>query len=404
VSVSKNHQTDVLIVGAGPVGLATALKLARRGIQVQIIDKQWRTGVHSYALATHARSLDLLDELGVLEELSAQGHKVDRLTFYQGEETRGTLSWDALGCHHPHVLVAPQSTLEGALEAGLKKAGARVQWNHRLQELQGATPTAEIARLEQVASGYPIARMEWSVAGVSRTEATFVVGSDGYRSQVREKIGIKIEQVAEPDTFSVFECDAPMDLGHEVRVVLDEGGTSVLWPMKDGRCRWSFQIASGDHHRPNLEGLNALIRARAPWFPATTGPIHWSSAVMFARRLAGGLGQGSIWLAGDAAHMAGPAGVQSMNAGLIEGCDLADRLAEILEKKAALTLLDDYQTGTIARWRTLLDLDQSLKATEKATPWVAENAAAILGTVPATGGDLAALLAQIGLQFDSTAG
>lgn len=402
--MSKNHQTEVLVVGAGPVGLATALKLARRGIQVEIIDKQWRTGVHSYALANHSRSLDLLDDLGVLEQLAALGHKVDRLTFYRGEESQGTLSWTELGGRHPHVLVTPQSTLEGALEAALKEAGTTVRWNHRLQELQGATPTAEIARLEQVASGYPVARMEWSVAGVSRTEATFVVGADGYRSRIREKIGIQIEQVTEPDTFSVFECDTSMDLGNEVRVVLDEAGTSVVWPMKDGRCRWSFQIAGGDHHRPTVEGLNALIRARAPWFPATKGPIHWSSAVMFARRLAGGLGAGSVWLAGDSAHMAGPAGVQSMNAGLIEGCDLANRLADILEKKATTTILGDYQVATISRWRALLDMDQGLKATAKATPWVAQNAAAILASVPATGGDLATLLAQIGLEFDTPAG
>jgi len=399
--VAKKHQTDVLVVGAGPVGLATALRLARRDVRVEIIDKQWRTGVHSYALAAHSRSLDLLDEMGVLSQVAEQGHKVDRLTFYEGEETHGTLSWADLGGRFPYVLVVPQSTLEGALEAGLKQAGTKVQWNHRLQELHGAARTAKIARLEQVASGYPIARMEWTVAGESATEASFVVGADGYRSLVRDQIGIKINQVAEPDTFSVFECDSPIDLGSEVRVILDDAGTSVLWPMKGGRCRWSFQVPGADAHHPSLDGLNALIRARAPWFPVTQGPIHWSSAVMFARRLADGFGKDLTWLAGDSAHMAGPAGVQSMNAGLVEGADLADRLADILQKKGTSDLLDAYGEATRSRWRALLDLDQGLKAGAKTDPWIAKKAAAILGTVPATGSDLTALLAQIGLEYDA---
>ena len=398
---AHKEKTDVLVVGAGPAGLMTALQLRRRKVQVQVIDKHWRTGTHSYALALHPSSLNQLHDLGLLDELSPHGQRVDAVGFYQGEDRRCRFSFPDLRRQFPYVLVLPQSRLEGALETALGKEQVKVLWNHRLQAFSESDGHAEIARLEQVASGYPIARMEWTVAGTFTARPAFVVGADGYRSLVRDRLGIKLTAEDKPNIFSVYEREAAEDPGHEVKVILDSNGASVMWPMGQNRCRWSFQVAHADDHEPTLERLNTLISQRAPWASRAGGPISWSSAVMFAPRLAERFGRGRVWLVGDAAHMAGPVGVQSMNAGLLEATDLAGRLARILGGQAKNDLLEDYSDRHQRRWDALLNPGGGgLVANASATPWVKEHAEGLLSCMPATGDDLQRLLRQVGLEFN----
>jgi len=83
--VFGKHKTEVLVVGAGPVGLFTALRLKEQGIDVSIVDKLQRTGTHSYALALHPASLELLDETGLADEIVSQGYRVDKISFSEGK-------------------------------------------------------------------------------------------------------------------------------------------------------------------------------------------------------------------------------------------------------------------------------------------------------------------------------
>ena len=86
------HQTEVLVIGAGPVGLLTALRLTDHGVDVQIVDKHRRTGFHSYGLAVHSGTLELLDEMGLAEGLVAVGHQVDKVVFYDVDQPRAEIS------------------------------------------------------------------------------------------------------------------------------------------------------------------------------------------------------------------------------------------------------------------------------------------------------------------------
>jgi len=395
--VALKKETDVLVVGAGPVGQLASLRLARRGVDVTVLDKHYRTGAHSYALALHSDTLRLLNEIGVLDEIAPHAHRVDRIGFYDGATRRCALELSKLGGDFPYVLVAPQSRLETALENRLIEHRVKVLWNHRLEELLESNLTAEIAKLDRVACGYPIAQMEWVVVKTFHTRASFVVGADGYHSVIRERLGIPLQGVGAPTVYSVFEFDSPIEPDGEVRVVLDDESTSVLWPMGGGRCRFSFGIRDVEEHEPSRDFLNARIRERAPWFPQVEGPIHWTSAVIFAKRLAESFGRGRVWLAGDSVHLTSPVGVQSMNAGLGEARDLADRMADILGGKSNVESLGEYDGGHRDRWRFLLGIDGDLPASNGADPWVRQRASRILSSVPATGDDLRRLLAQIGL-------
>src|SRR5262245_90604 len=154
---------EVLVVGAGPVGLVAALFLQQQGIRVEIVDMHQRTTQHSYALAIHPRTLRVLDEAGLSEQLIRAGRKLTTVADYEGRERRAQIDYSALASKHPYLLVVRQSLLERAAEEALHRQKIKVLWGHRLQSLtvDGATIKAEIAKLDQVATGYPVARSEW---------------------------------------------------------------------------------------------------------------------------------------------------------------------------------------------------------------------------------------------------
>lgn len=416
--MSRKHETEVLVVGAGPVGLFAALLLAQRGAGVQIVDEEFRTAAHSYALAVHPYSLRLLEEVGLADELQRQGRRVETVAFYDRTDRRGEMTFSELGGSFPYVLVAPQSSLETLLEQRLNQQGVEVRWNHRVRALQAgeAGPAATIDQMAKAPCGYAVATTEWVIEKTLRTEAAFVVGADGHRSVVRRALGLECAPAGDPESFAVFEFRSDADLGNEVRIVLDEKTTSVLWPLPAGRCRWSFQLDRSDAPAesrlkrrltvpigrqafPHLtrDHLHTLLQARAPWFEAKIRDIEWSMEVRFERRLADRFGRDRCWLAGDAAHLTGPVGGQSLNMGLRESHELAARLLGILREGAPLDLMEAYSVGFLKQWRQLLAIDGGLAPGGRAQAWARQHCQRILPCIPATGDDLANLAAQIGL-------
>jgi 2-polyprenyl-6-methoxyphenol hydroxylase-like FAD-dependent oxidoreductase len=395
-------QPEVLVVGAGPVGLGAALFLRQHGIRVDIVDMHQRTTQHSYALAIHPRTLRILDEAGVAEALIRAGRKLTKVAYYEGREKRAEIDYSVLASRHPYLLVVRQSLLERALEEALNREKLKVRWGHRLQSLavEGATLRAEVAKLDQVATGYPVARTEWVVAGSETIHPAYVIGADGYDSAVRRMAHIEMAQYGEGQVFSVYEVEARGELPAEVRVVLDPGLTSVYWPLEEGRCRWGFQIRDASEHDPSMEGLDNLLAARAPWFTVPT-QIYWSTLAVFERRLTRSFGNGGVWLAGDAAHQAAPVGVHSMNSGIVEAHELALRISQIQRDGGAPSLLQEYSTGTRGAWQWLLGDPGAVRALPEADPWVVRTGARILACIPASGEDLEPLLEQIGLTISA---
>jgi 2-polyprenyl-6-methoxyphenol hydroxylase-like FAD-dependent oxidoreductase len=432
----KRIESEALVVGAGPVGMLAALALAQRGIGVEIVDEEWRSTARSYALALHSRSLELLDALDrsgggpgggdLVGALVARGHRIERVAFYDRDEPRATVDVSALGGKFPFVLVIPQKDLEDLLEERLEGHGVRVQWNHRLADLavgNGGPPKATVERLAKESTGYSVATTVWVVEKTLEIIADFVIGADGHRSRVRRALRAEFPSRGDADLYAVFELDAGTASGaspelgsaEEVRVVMADGGTDVLWPLGGGRYRWSFQVEAstvdverpdksrlavqvGRHSYPFLsrEDLETLITARAPWFGEPAGELAWSVAVQFERRLVSSLGRNGVWLAGDAAHLGPPIGVHSMNAGLAEVLELASKIAEGGEEEALVA----YDREVRAGWGRLLDLSEGegVEATADADPWVRERAGRILACLPASGGDLARLAEQLGLK------
>jgi 2-polyprenyl-6-methoxyphenol hydroxylase-like FAD-dependent oxidoreductase len=408
-----DQEAEVLVVGAGPVGLYTALVLAEHGVRARILDEGNRPAARSYALVLHPATLALFDRLGLAQDLVALGHRLEGLAFYEGMERQARVSFAQLPGPYPFALVLPQQALEGVLEGRLRESGIEVEWNHRLARLRLAYGEMS-AGIERLARG-PDGRT--AVEAKSWVYPDWVIGADGSRSVVRQALGVEYAEVGPAETYAVFEISADLPAENEVRVVLDESTAGVLWPIARDRFRWSFRIDDwegfieprekrrrflrvSEEPFPYLvvERLRELLDRHAPWFTAEIGRVVWSAASRFECRLASRFGRGNVWLAGDAAHLASPIGVQSMNVGLREAHDLATRLVAVLQREASDAVFDSYAGERQSEWRQLLGLAGPPSVRPDARPWVRTHAARLPSCLPATGDDLAALLEQLGLE------
>lgn len=411
---------QVLVAGAGPVGLFAALSLARRGIRVRIIDEEWRGSTHSYALALHPRSLELLDALGLATAALEKARTLRTVGLYDRSGRHAELKLDALSSRHPMVAVLAQVDLEDLLIGALEKEKVQVGWNHRLARIspEGSHVRATIHTLGKESLGYVVATEGTVVESSSEVDVPFLIGADGHNSLVRTQLGIQFERVRPADNFAVFEFEATGSLPDEMCILLDESSTNVLWPMPGNRYRWSFQLLDGqvaeqsrekDHLLMSLadskrraldvDRLREFIEQRAPWFDAKIERVVWSMPVRFAYRMAKAFGGSRAFLAGDAGHMTGPVGVQSMNVGLSEVAELCDAIAGVLEGKKNLDALAIYSTRRVSEWNHLLGVGApGLSASENAEAWTRARAERLTACIPASGEHLRALVSQVGLQ------
>jgi 2-polyprenyl-6-methoxyphenol hydroxylase-like FAD-dependent oxidoreductase len=419
--MSLKERTEVLVVGAGPVGLLTAILLAEAGLEVEVIDTEARTAARSYACALHPRTLELLERLGLAEEILKLGRRVPKMAFYEGEARVAEADLAQLGGPFPFLLILPQNAFEGLLEAKLGRSGVNVHWNHRLDSFQNgeASVQAEVEELAGTMTGYVVPHWETVVRKRRLVQAQFLVGADGQNSKVRRRLSLHMERTAAASFFAAyeFETEGGQETVNEVRVVLDDSTTNVLWPLADHRCRWTFQMLKSlglsefpDKERRPVRAAQKVVdeqirqyvesvaHVRAPWFHAGVKEISWCTEVVFTPQFARNFGQGRCWLAGDAAHQTGPVGVQSMNVGLREAETLAGSLKKILRQNAPLGTLQIYEQKGIDEWRHLLGLTNGFNPAGAGHDWVRRHWSRILPCLPASGEDLARLAGQLGVE------
>ncbi|WP_229399038.1 FAD-dependent oxidoreductase [Micromonospora okii] len=307
--------TDVLVVGAGPVGLATAVTLARRGVDVTLVDRAEQPATTSRAGVVHAYTLEVLDRIGAATPLVARGVRASRFTVRDRDRPLLTVRFDALPSRFPYALLVPQSVTEAVLADLFRSHGGEIRRGHRLTGL---------TRDDTGATG--------TLADGATVRARYVVGADGMHSSVRELAGIGFSGPdAGTESFALADVrlDGPVP---QDEVVLHFGTAGMLaWaPLPGGVVRVVTAVADAPEH-PDVAYVQRLLDTRGPTAgTARVTEVIWGSRFRVHHRVAERFRAGPVLLAGDAAHVHSPAGGQGMNLGLRDAVALGEALADVL--------------------------------------------------------------------------
>jgi 2-polyprenyl-6-methoxyphenol hydroxylase-like FAD-dependent oxidoreductase len=302
--------TQVAIVGAGPTGLALAVTLASAGVDFVILDRLAEGMNTSRAAVVHARTLEVLNELGAAEALIARGTPITRFAVNDGPRRLLTIPFDRLPTSYPYTLMVPQSDTEAVLLGRLRELGHEV---HRPHEVASVVHDVEGVTVKTT-SGQAL-------------RAAYAVGADGMRSIVRESSDIGFSGNAYEESFVL--ADVTMDWApgrEEVSLTFGSTGLTVIAPLPgDDHYRIVATVDDAPEH-PDLAFVQRLLDERAPG-RAAVGGLGWSSRFRVHHRVAERFRDGRLFLAGDAAHVHSPAGGQGMNTGIQDGYALGRAFA-----------------------------------------------------------------------------
>lgn len=336
-------QSDVVIVGAGPAGLALAIGLAQRGVDFIILDALPDAQNTSRAAVIHAGTLNALAPLGVADRLIAQGIRVTGFRARDRERVLLHADFGELRDAPPFALMIPQDESEAILTERLSGLGHRVLRPLLAERIETAADAATVV-----------------LADGRRIGARFVVGADGQDSTIRKQAGIGFPGKTHG---SFMLADVRMDWPipkDEVTLFFSVGGTLVVAPMSRDRYRVVAQCPDAPAE-PAVPDVQAVIDARGPGRGARVREILWGSRFRVHHRMADRFRAGPVLLLGDAAHVHSPAGGQGMNLGLRDAVALADALAAAL-REGRESALDDYAAARMAAAREILRMTDRLTA------------------------------------------
>jgi 2-polyprenyl-6-methoxyphenol hydroxylase-like FAD-dependent oxidoreductase len=337
--------SPVLVVGAGPVGLAAAVALAQSGVAVRIIDRLAEPTNQSRAAIVHARTLEHFERLGFAGDFLAAGVKVHGVVVYAANQTvltRATL--DGLPTAYPFMLGLEQFETERLLTARLRQAGVEIERGIELTSLLDA--------------GDHVAATLRDAHGTETTENfSYVLGADGAHSSVRAALGLHLEGETLDTTWITADVKIRWDRDPgEAVSCLTPDGIAFIAAMNEGRWRVivSAQKMTAEQAAAlTLADVQTLVNARLGADVPLYDPV-WISGFGINTRMTSTMSRGRIFLAGDAAHVHSPIGGQGMNTGIQDALNLAWKLALVLDGTASPALLDSFDAERHANAKRLL--------------------------------------------------
>ena len=325
------EEVEVAVVGAGPTGLTMATMLSAYGVHTVVLDRATGPAGHSRAAVIHARTLETLEPLGVVDELVNEGVIVPHFGVRDRDRRLLAVDFEGLPTTHPYTLMLPQNETERILRKALRAVGGQLMWG------------CEVTAVKQDLAGSELT-VRRGGEGSAQIRARYVVGCDGAHSLVREEVGVPFEGATYPQSFVLADVRMRWPLpDDEVQLFFSPEGLVVVAPLPGGQHR---VVATVDEAppEPSLADVQALLDSRGPRAPRPrVEEIVWSSRFHVHHKVAAKFREGAVFLCGDAAHVHSPAGGQGMNTGIQDAANLAWKLALVLRGHANESLLDSYE-------------------------------------------------------------
>jgi 3-(3-hydroxy-phenyl)propionate hydroxylase len=369
-------ERPVLIAGGGPVGCITALALARLGIPVHLFEAEVRVNDSPRAATTHAATLEMLAELGLVEEVIRRGLIEPKFRIWDRASREVIVEFDfgvlASDTRFPYVVQCEQHKLANmAIERLRGFAHVSVDFSARVTSLQQFDD-----HVEAVVEGG---------SGARRISGSYLIGADGGRSTVRKALDIAFEGYTHPERFLVLTTPFSFDVEYAQcsrNYFSDPDEWCALFKVTgdDGAGLWRVLFPTRIEETDAQALDEAAVQARLQTFFPKLGPypvVH-RNLYNVHQRIAASFGKGRVFLAGDAAHVNNPLGGLGLNFGIHDAVELSALLGRVLRREAPAQILEQYdrfrrplnveyvQQQTIANKKRLEEKDPALRAESNA--------------------------------------
>jgi 2-polyprenyl-6-methoxyphenol hydroxylase-like FAD-dependent oxidoreductase len=323
-----NTGVQVLIVGAGPVGLFLANECSRRGLGYRIVEARSGQSVHSKALAIFPRTMEIFDMAGVAGAFLQRTNPVTTICVVPQLRTLARIPFKPPDSPYQFVAMVPQDVTENLLVEALRRKGGAVEYE-----------TACVS-VDKQSDGHVNVTLQRR-GKTSNTMAAFVVACDGAHSTIRHLMNLPFEGRPYDASFMLADVMTDERVADELHLCPHPSGALAIFPMSTTRCRVVAIIDHAIGDAPSLDMVRRLLEERAPsGIEART--LVWSSYFRIHHRCASQLRSDRIYIAGDAAHVHSPFGGQGMNTGLHDAWNLAWKLDLAVRGFASEDLLASY--------------------------------------------------------------
>lgn len=353
--------TDVLIIGAGPTGLSLACQLIRYGIDFTIVEKTESVTHLSKALGVHARTLEVYEQLGIVDRAIDQGEIAGQVNIIAKGKMHEAVNLSAMGkgiSPYPYMLVLEQSKNEKLLYEYLQQHNQQVRWNttleHFTQNETGVEAVVQDSNGEQ-----------------TTIKAKYLVGCDGAKSPVRQGLDLQFLGDTFEGTFYVADTKLDWELPeNKLYLCLSRDTFISFFPMKAERA-WRIVgnlLNAEVDQEITYEDVEEDIKANVQ-IPFDVTEVNWFSSYRMHTRRVERFSQGRCFLAGDAAHVHTPAGGQGMNTGIQDAYNLAWKLALVLKGYAEPALLETYNEERLENAKNLVDSTDRVFEFQAGSDW-----------------------------------
>ncbi len=369
-------QRPIVVAGGGPVGVVTALAFARQGFEVRLFEAEARVNDMPRAATTHAATLEMLEGLGLVEEVTRRGLIEPKFRIWDRASREVIVEFDfgilKNDTRYPYVVQCEQHKLANMTIERLKAfSNVSVAFSSR------------IAGFEQYDD-----RVEVDVetaTGMQRLTASYLVGCDGGRSTVRKTMGVDFEGYTHAERFLVLTTTFAFDTEYAQcsrNYFSDPDEWCALFKVTgdDGKGLWRVLFPTRLNETDEQAHDEASVQARLQkFFPkAGTYPVVHRNIYNVHQRVAASFRKGRVFLAGDAAHINNPLGGLGLNFGIHDAMELSDLLGRVMRDEAAPDILDFYdrfrrplnieyvQQQTIANKKRLEEKDPDARAKSNA--------------------------------------